>query len=536
MTHSTSTKDALAHRIRQTSIALRLKGLSLLGIALLAAAGLTAYQTMTGLAANLGDVTATGQALRNHLESDMMHDAIRGDVYGALGRLSGREETEKELRAHAAWFREAVKKNQSIALNPEIHGLLRDSNAKLETYLATAEEICALAFKDARAANRKLPGFLNAFRELEEQNELLSDRIEKLAATTAERAREHTHRSRNQLVLFCGIGAAILFAAAVWIGRSVTRPVERMVMTLERVAKGQLDERAAVEGGEEVARMAAALNDALEQIGATFALIGKSSESIHETSEGMTARSDEISNAAETTATTATRLSSAGASVSQRLESVSASGVELSASIREIAAQAAASADLARQASDAATSANELFTVLEGANKQIGNVVSVISTIANQTNLLALNAAIEAARAGEAGRGFAVVAAEVKELASQTSKSTEEISDRITSVQSQTTEAVESIRSLSKIIASVNMVSSTIAAAVEEQSVVTRGIDEQLQEATTATRDIAESVQELAASARQASQGASESRSATRDLYAIAQSLQQSVATFVVRS
>ena len=63
--------------------------------------------------------------------------------------------------------------------------------------------------------------------------------------------------------------------------------------------------------------------------------------------------------------------------------------------------------------------------------RDIHQVVDVIRGVAEQTNLLALNAAIEAARAGDHGRGFAVVADEVRNLSQRTALSTAEIQDFI---------------------------------------------------------------------------------------------------------
>jgi len=205
---------------------------------------------------------------------------------------------------------------------------------------------------------------------------------------------------------------------------------------------------------------------------------------------------------------------------------------QLSQSTEEIARNALSAADRAEEVKNEANTTREVVdstceTIsglsekikhgadvihsLQGDVKNIVSVLDVIRGIAEQTNLLALNAAIEAARAGEQGRGFAVVADEVRALASRTQDSTTEIQGMIERLQSGSDQAVavmdtgtkvsteavdkaqQALSSLEKISSGINTISefsTQIAAAIEESSMVTREVNENVNRINDVTVDL----------------------------------------------
>jgi methyl-accepting chemotaxis protein len=155
---------------------------------------------------------------------------------------------------------------------------------------------------------------------------------------------------------------------------------------------------------------------------------------------------------------------------------VASAAEEMNATTTEIAENSERAREVTETAVQRARQATESMVHLGNTAATITKITETITDISAQTNLLALNATIEAARAGDAGKGFAVVAGEIKELARQTAEATREIKDSIEAVQTAAESGITEIEGIAKIIGDVNAMVTTIATAVEEQSIGTREI------------------------------------------------------------
>ena len=158
-------------------------------------------------------------------------------------------------------------------------------------------------------------------------------------------------------------------------------------------------------------------------------------------------------------------------------EAISGSVGQFSTTITEISANVNRTASLAQEAKEIAGETCSLVEGLDESSRVIGKIVEVIQELADQTNLLALNATIESARAGEAGRGFAVVASAVKDLAKQTAIATKNIETTVGEIQKNIQGVVGSTNLISRSVSEVHGNMTTIAAAVEEQSVTIASIN-----------------------------------------------------------
>ena len=513
----------------------RLVGVSVLGISLLFAVGATGWWSLRQATRTSTTLQTSVQAVRNHLEMDMMHDAIRADVLGITGARTPAERRAaiEALQGHVDWLERTSAKLEVLALEPETEAMLAAMRDEFHRFATLASRIATRAEQgDATGAEALLPEFLAQWQRLEPEAASISDRLE-ARSTGAARALDRAAATGTAVTLLISAFAMLsLLLATRAVRRSIVDPLDEAVRVMDGIANGDLDARMHVRRQDELGRMGAALNRAAESLSQALSRIAENSVAVGNASEELASVSDQLTSTARQTSEQMSLASGAGEETNTSVRLVASSAQQVGVGIRSVAQNAHEAAAVAATAVRVASGANAAIRQLGESSEQIDNVIRVINSIAEQTNILALTAEIEAARAGEAGKGFAVVANEVKELAKETARATEDIGGRVSAIRNDSRAAVAAISEISQIIEQISTTQTAIAASVQQQSAATAEITRNMGEAARGTDEIAATISSVARSTENTSAAARETQRAASELAMMATELQRTVSQF----
>jgi methyl-accepting chemotaxis protein len=379
------------------------------------------------------------------------------------------------------------------------------------------------------------PAFESLLRAVSAHQDNLGQKLDTEASQTYARS------TRLAFVVYVLVAGAVLLIGlgSFTLVRSISLALQRLTRMIEDIAEGEGDVTKRLEvasnfSQDELGNVSRLFNLFMDKLQELLRGVGAHTHKLGAASQQLLAASQQITTNSGETAVQANAVCRVTQQVSQNLQSLSTGAGEMTSTIQSIAANANDAAKVASSAVTTAQDANTTVAKLGESSAEIGVVIKVIKSIAQKTNLLALNATIEAARAGEAGKGFAVVANEVKELAKQTAKATEDISHKITAIQGDTQDAIRAIGTVSGVIHQINDISSTIAAAVEQQSATTNEMTRNASEAAHGASNISENIDGVAQAADGTSARAQESQTAAQDLASIAAELSQLMAQFKI--
>jgi methyl-accepting chemotaxis protein len=297
---------------------------------------------------------------------------------------------------------------------------------------------------------------------------------------------------------------------AILISQSIIRPVRLCLGLADSIAEGDLTKRIKLQQKDELGRMLAALNKAVENLEGMF--------------YNVSAGSHNLARAVQEIAAGNQTLSQRTAEQASSLQEIASTMEEAAAAINQNAENAVKARKLTEAGADKSAEGNSI--ALEAINsiidmsessKKIADIIAMINEIAFQTNLLALNAAVEAARAGEKGRGFAVVAGEVRNLALRSGNAAKQIEtlvkDTITKIEKSANLVKKTGTALSEITESAKtteQVISEIATATMEQRQGIGQINTAISEMDSTTQHNAALVEETASTSEEMSNQAQE--------------------------
>ncbi|MCB0336632.1 MAG: methyl-accepting chemotaxis protein [Bdellovibrionales bacterium] len=361
-----------------------------LNILICVTSGLLFEYRLNSIGTGSEQMVATNSIIRNHLEGDMMHDALRGDIMKALlvasegsSLLGTPNEVITEINEHAETFASLVAQNEELITDPVMMQALQELKKPLKEYLDGAKFLASEIFKDSTKAHSRLGRFFELFSNLEVAMEKMSDLIENSVVEVGLQNSRTIERTIYET--FTLIALAVLIGAfSLWSIRK--KVVQSLISTINKVKLTS------------------------EQLNGSSQEVGKNSQIL-----------------AQGAAEQAASLQETAASI----EEISSMVALNTGYVSEAETLARKVLDLATHGVESMGEMSHAIQSIKDAANETADIIKIIDEIAFQTNLLALNAAVEAARAGDAGKGFAVVAGEVRNLAARSAEAAKDTAGKI---------------------------------------------------------------------------------------------------------
>ena len=328
----------------------------------------------------------------------------------------------------------------------------------------------------------------------------------------------------------------VVTAGAIWLARTITRPIRDAAFVSERVASGDLSVSCVAKAPGELGSLLQAIRKMIHDLRSLIGKIQRSSITLLSTATEIAATSRQQEQAVfDYSAST----NEAAAAVNE----ISATSHELLKTMNEVnqvanqtsrmastGQQSLASMDQTmRQLAESTGSISSKLSVISERAANINMVVTTITKVADQTNLLSINAAIEAEKAGEYGLGFLVVAREIRRLADMTAVATLDIERMVKEMQYSVSAGVMEMDKFSeqvrKVVGEVGQIGGQLGQIINGA----QGLHRQFDQVTEGMRVQSQGAEQIREAMTRLSEAANQTSTALREFNKATESLREAV-------
>jgi methyl-accepting chemotaxis protein len=226
-----------------------------------------------------------GVAMRNHMQTDMLHDNLRGLVEQYAGAVRDNspermKESAAELKANAANIQQEFAKNDNApTLSEKTRADVVRIVPLIKDYAQTAEKVGALT--DPVELEKIRAGFTVKFKVLEKDLGIVRDEIEaeiresKVAGDTA------SARAKTLTITALVVGALLLSILGFMLYASVNNGLQQVQDTIEKINQGDTAARTLMTSKDELGTLGRAFDGLLDDRIASLESAGKENETLN---------------------------------------------------------------------------------------------------------------------------------------------------------------------------------------------------------------------------------------------------------------
>ncbi len=221
------------------------------------------------------DIVQVGKAASRQLTADMMHDALRADVYNAFltsnTDASGKKDVIGDFNEHVGIFKTSLNELKHYNVDPSIIIQVNKINGPLNNYIkASADFINKALYTNynlySPLGKKEMRDYKITFDRLAKEMEALNKKIEVEYTRQQDLLTEYTHQIQLVLFILGVLVAIIALTLSLYVSKLIEKPILQTEEVLGKISSGEITKPFEVEGKDETAQMLRSLNTVVENL------------------------------------------------------------------------------------------------------------------------------------------------------------------------------------------------------------------------------------------------------------------------------